>query len=254
MAKTVVITGASAGLGKESAYQLAAKGWRVVMACRDPDKADCARLEIEKRLLPIRTDSSSSPEVGEVVLWPVSLDLTSAASVRKFAASVVAEEVRIDVLMHNAGVMPDPLTTVDFCPSSGKGPVELSFAVNHLGPFLLTTLLEPCIPAPGGRVVCVSSSLYKRGMENLDFDDLAWRTRATQYSGKLAYSVSKFAGLLWTFALHRRLSTRGIDVVALHPGMVATECKLAARPLSALANPAADLAWWDGTSLGGSGP
>lgn len=91
------------------------------------------------------------------------LELSSAESIHRFAASVKAKGLVLDVLMHNAAVMPTQLSTVEFCRSSGMGEVELSFAVNHLGPFLLTRLLESSIASPGGRIVAVSSALYKRG-------------------------------------------------------------------------------------------
>jgi NAD(P)-dependent dehydrogenase (short-subunit alcohol dehydrogenase family) len=187
--RTVVVTGASSGIGAATARAMAGRGARVVLAVRDPAKG--------RRVAATMT--------GDVQVRP--LDLETLASVRAFAASWAGD---IDILINNAGIMlvPEARTADGF---------ERQIGTNHLGHFALTNLLLPHIT---DRVVTVSSNAHARG--RLDLDDLNWRTRP--YRTSQAYSDSKLANLLFTFELQRRLAASGSSVraVAVHPGMVRT--------------------------------
>ena len=190
--RTVLITGATSGIGKATAAAVAARGARVVLAVRDTDKGDHVAAEL--------------PDVagGHVVR---DLDLADLTSVRRFADETTEE---IDVLVNNAGVSESTLRRT-------RDGFESQFGTNHLGHFLLTTLLLPRITS---RVVTVSSQAERMG--RLDLTDLNWRTRP--YAGGRAYADSKLANLMFTLELDRRLRDAGSPVRALaaHPGLVVT--------------------------------
>jgi NAD(P)-dependent dehydrogenase (short-subunit alcohol dehydrogenase family) len=199
--RTVVITGASAGVGRQAAIVLAAAGATVVLACRDVAKGAAARDHIR----------AMAPTARVSV---VALDLASLASVREAAKQITKEHDRIDVLINNAGVMWSPRsTTVDG--------FELQFGTNHLGHFALTgLLLERLLPVDGSRIVTVASPAHRQG--RIDFDDLQSERR---YRRSAAYAQSKLANLLFTYELQRRLAAAGATTVALaaHPGGARTE-------------------------------
>jgi NAD(P)-dependent dehydrogenase (short-subunit alcohol dehydrogenase family) len=198
--KVALVTGANTGLGLETARGLLAQGATVVLACRDLVKGETARAAL--------VASTGSPNA--VLL---ALDLANVARIRKFVAAFEAKFQRLDVLVDNAGVWPRTRRkTVDG--------FELTFGVNHLGTFLLTTLLLPVLErsAPS-RVVVLSSSLHAKAQ--VDFEDLQFKVR--KHQGTIAYGQSKLCNLLFTFALARRLQGRGVTVNAVHPGVVATE-------------------------------
>ncbi|TFC17387.1 SDR family NAD(P)-dependent oxidoreductase [Cryobacterium algoritolerans] len=188
--KTIIVTGASSGIGLETARAFAAHRAHVVLAVRDETKGRAAAATI-----------CGDTEVRR-------LDLADLASVRRFAADW---NVDIHVLVNNAGVMLPPFghTTDGF---------ELQFGTNHLGHFALTNLLLPHIT---GRVVTVASSAHRSG--HLDFDDLNFADRPYR-SGSAGYGQSKLANLLFTLELQRRLEASGRPVIATaaHPGMAAT--------------------------------
>jgi hypothetical protein len=198
--KVFLITGANSGLGFESALALAARGARVVLACRSLEKGEQAR----------RSILDQHPQAALEVM---PLDLSSLASLRDFAGAFLERYERLDVLMNNAGVMATPpLQTADG--------FELQFSVNHLGHFALTgLLLERLLAAPAGRVVTLSSPMAEAG--RLDFDDLMRRRRYERWG---AYSQSKLANLLFALELDRRLEARSAALlsVAAHPGFAAT--------------------------------
>ena len=198
--KCFVVTGANTGIGLEAARVLAARGGRVLLACRSEDKARAAMARI----------AGETPG-ADLAFLP--LDQADLSSVRR-AAELAAQEPRIDVLINNAGVMFPPL------PRTAQG-IELQFAVNHLGTFALTGLLLPKLAeTPGSRVVVTASLAHKRG--NIDFDDL----RAEKsYSRTQRYSDSKLANMLFFTELDRRLRKAGLPVSAIgcHPGVAATE-------------------------------
>jgi NAD(P)-dependent dehydrogenase (short-subunit alcohol dehydrogenase family) len=187
--RTVVVTGASSGIGVVTARELARAGARVVLAVRDPAKG--------------RRAAAGMP--GQTEVRP--LDLASLASVRAFAAGWTGP---LDVLVNNAGIMAVPAgRTADG--------FELQIGTNHLGPFLLTSLLLPAIT---DRVVTVSSQLHRRA--RLDLDDLNREHR--RYRANAAYSDSKLANLLFTEELQARLRAAGsaVRAVAAHPGIART--------------------------------
>ncbi|XP_075884937.1 retinol dehydrogenase 12 [Nelusetta ayraudi] len=198
--KTVLITGANTGIGKETSRDLAARGARVVMACRDLTRAEQAAQEV--RL---------STGNGNVVVRH--LDLASVYSVRQFAKDFLDTEDRLDVLVNNAGVMMCPrwLTEDGF---------ETQLAVNHLGHFLLTNLLLPKLrSSTPSRVVTVSSIAHRGGC--IDLDDLFFSRR--HYSPLESYRQSKLANVLFSRELARRLKGSGVSSFCLHPGVIRTE-------------------------------
>lgn len=186
---TVVVTGASDGIGAVTARELARVGVRVVLAVRSEAKA--------------RTVSATWAGTIEIR----HLDLSSLASVRAFAAGWVGP---IDVLVNNAGVLQADTTRT-------QDGFEPHIGINHLGHFALTQLLLPQIT---GRVVTVSSDLHKRG--HLDVEDLNWERRTAR--GLSPYNDSKLANLLFAFELQRRLQATGSAVLSLaaHPGVSST--------------------------------
>ncbi|KAG8198096.1 hypothetical protein JTE90_020921 [Oedothorax gibbosus] len=196
--KTVIITGANCGLGKATALDLAQRGARVILACRDQEKA-------HKALVDIRSKSSSG------VLKVMELDLASFDSIRKFADEFMQSEDRLDILINNAGVFQCPYMTT-------KEGYEMQFGVNHLGHFLLTKLLlEKLKQSSPSRIVIVSSALYKRG--NINFDTI---NSEKHYDKSMAYKNSKLANVLFTRELAKRLTGTGVSVYAVSPGMVWT--------------------------------
>jgi NAD(P)-dependent dehydrogenase (short-subunit alcohol dehydrogenase family) len=197
--KTCVITGASSGLGRESARALAAAGAYVVLAARNPEALAEAQAWVRA-------------EVADAQTSTVELDLTSLASVRRAAAAIRELAPVIDVLMNNAGVMFTPFsrTTDGF---------EIQFGTNHLGHFELTRLLTPqLVAANGARIVILSSDGHL--MADVDFDDPNWEKR--QYDKFVAYGASKTANILHMVELDRRLRDVGVRAYAVHPGIVAT--------------------------------
>jgi NAD(P)-dependent dehydrogenase (short-subunit alcohol dehydrogenase family) len=208
--RTVLVTGANRGLGLRSAEALAARGARVLMACRDPAKAAEAREQVAAAA------RGPAPEVVE-------LDLADLASVRACAGKVAATVDRLDVLMNNAGVMAVPF-------SRTADGFELQLGTNHLGHFALTGLLLPVLrQARAPRVVTTSSNVHRAG--RINWDDLvppgpAAGTPAGErgYRRWPAYAQSKLANLLFAFELDRRAGQAGSDLVsvAAHPGYAAT--------------------------------
>lgn len=198
--KTVIITGANTGIGKETAIDLAKRNAKVIIACRNVERGEQAERDI-KRL-------SKSENVHFKLV-----DLASFASIKKFCSQVLEEEPRIDILINNAGIMRCPYwkTEDDF---------EMQFGVNHLGHFLLTNLLLDRIKeAPDGRIVVVSSLAHKRAKE-INFDDI---NSTESYDPKIAYGQSKLANNLFTIALNKRLAETNVTVNCLHPGIIYTE-------------------------------
>lgn len=195
----MIITGANTGIGKETAIDIAQRGARVIIACRNADRAEEALQEIRRR-------SGST----NVVYY--NLDLASLVSVRTFAQCILKEEGRLDILINNAGIMRCPYW------KTAEG-YEMQFGVNHLGHFLLTSLLlDRLKEAPAARIVVVSSLGYKRG--NINFDDI---NSEKDYDPMVAYCQSKLANNLFTVALAKRLKDTSVTVNCLHPGIIWTE-------------------------------
>jgi NAD(P)-dependent dehydrogenase (short-subunit alcohol dehydrogenase family) len=196
--KTILITGATNGIGLEAAVALARAGARVVMVGRDAGRSEAAVAEVMAR--------SGSRDVSHLLC-----DFSSQAAVRALAASVLASFNRLDVLVNNAGaVNKTRRLTVDG--------IEMTFAVNHLGYFLLTNLLRDLlVQSAPARVVTVASIGHRRG--TLDFGDLGYQRG---YQIMRAYTRSKLANVLFAAELARRLAGTGVTSNSLHPGRVAT--------------------------------
>ncbi|XP_008303251.1 retinol dehydrogenase 13-like [Stegastes partitus] len=197
--KTVLITGANTGIGKETALDMARRGARVILACRDMTRARIAADEIRQR--------SGN---GNVVVKR--LDLASLQSVRDLAKDVQENEERLDILINNAGIM--------MCPKwETEDGFEMQFGVNHLGHFLLTNcLLDLLKKSTPSRIVVVSSLAHERG--RIQFDDI---NLDKSYSPEKSYRQSKLANVLFCRELAARLQGTGVTVYSLHPGVIRTE-------------------------------
>lgn len=195
----MIITGANTGIGKETARDLAKRGARIIMACRDMEKAEGARTEI-------------MDEAGNEDIVVRKLDLSSLSSIREFAELINREEKQVNILINNAGIM--------MCPySKTSDGFEMQFGVNHLGHFLLTYLLLDLIKrsAPA-RIVTVASVAHT--WTGLRLDDI---NSERSYDNVKAYGQSKLANVLCTRSLAKRLRGTGVSVFALHPGVVQSE-------------------------------
>jgi len=197
--KVCVVTGATAGIGKETARALARMGATVVVVARDTAKSARTVDEIEASVPNAKVD---------VVL----ADFASLAAVRAGAAEIARRYSTVHVLVNNAGLAMKHRTL------SADG-FELTFAVNHLAPFLLTRALMPQLRAGApSRIVTVASGA--EGYGPIDFDDLQ---SEKNYRGFRAYGKSKLANVLFTYELATRLAGSGITANCLHPGAVATD-------------------------------
>ena len=196
--KTVLVTGATGGIGKATAVGLARLGARVGVTGRDIARAETAAADI-------RAASNNAAVDG------FAGDLSSQSEVRRLAREVLDLYPRLDVLVNNVGgFWAHRHVTVDG--------LEHTFALNHLAPFLLTNLLLDRLKASApARVVTVSSGAHSLG--RLDFDDLQGERK---YSGQQAYNASKLANVMFTYELARRLRGSGVTATALHPGVVRT--------------------------------
>ena len=196
---TVIITGSNTGIGKETARDLARRGARVILACRNVQKAK----EVAKKI---------QDETGNKQVLVKELDLAALKSVRNFSNEIHETEERLDVLINNAGIMRCPYWKTE-------DGFEMQLGVNHLGHFLLTNLLVDMLEkSKSSRIVNVSSLAHARG--NINFDDLQ---SEENYSPGLAYAQSKLANVLFTRELSKRLEGKGVIAVALHPGVVKTD-------------------------------
>jgi retinol dehydrogenase 14 len=195
--RTVLVTGGTGGIGKATAAGLAALGARVAITGRDRRRAEEAAAEIR---------AAGGPEVDVYVA-----DMSSQAEVRRLASEVLDRLPRLDVLVNNVG----GFWNTRHLTADG---LEHTFALNHLAPFLLTSLLlDRLRQSAPSRVVTVSSGAQAMG--RIDFTDLQGE-RA--YSGQRAYNQSKLANVLFTYELARRLRGSGVTANVLHPGVVQT--------------------------------
>jgi NAD(P)-dependent dehydrogenase (short-subunit alcohol dehydrogenase family) len=200
--RTAVVTGANSGIGFEIARALAGRGARVLLACRNDDKAEAAAQRI-------RADN------GSALVELVQLDLSDLASVRDAAKEIGRRCVTVDLLVNNAGVLWPPFTLTD-------QKIELQFATNHLGHFALTgLLLDRIIHSPGARVVNLAS-LGHWLVRDFDLTDLSFSRGYRPFED---YGQSKLAILLFTRELQRRLAHAGAPAIAVaaHPGGAKTE-------------------------------
>ena len=202
--RRVLITGASGGLGEETARAMAAKGAMVTITARDIPKGEAAAEKIRQ--------STGNPNVDVR-----ELELSVPDSVRAFASAYLADHDSLDLLINNAGVMARPLgrTTEGW---------EMQFATNHIGHFLLTNLLIDALKKSAAdgrkpRIVNLSSAAHRFG--TVDFDDVHFDNR--DYDKWGAYGQSKTANVLFSVELNKRLADAGITANALHPGGIATD-------------------------------
>eukprot|EP00062_Callorhinchus_milii_P021490 gi/632978261/ref/XP_007905810.1/ PREDICTED: retinol dehydrogenase 12-like isoform X1 [Callorhinchus milii] len=197
--KTVLLTGGNTGIGKETARDLAKRGARIIIACRDMEKGTAAVKELVE-------------DSGNESIIVKKLDLADTKSIREFAAQINDGEEQINILINNAGVM--------MCPYSKTADgFEMQFGVNHLGHFLLTYLLLDLVKRSSpARIINVSSTAHKMG--SINFKDL---NSEQSYSSIKAYGQSKLANILFTKELAKKLEGTGVTVYSLHPGAVRTE-------------------------------
>jgi NAD(P)-dependent dehydrogenase (short-subunit alcohol dehydrogenase family) len=195
--KVCVVTGATSGIGLETARALARLGADIVLACRDTARGEQARRKIARN------------DAGAVSVMP--LDLASQKSTRAFADAFRSRHRRLDILVNNAAIVPARRETTE-------DGIEKQFGVNHLGPFLLTmSLLDVIRASAPSRIINVSSTVHHGA--TIAFDDLQ-STR--NYGAMKAYGQSKLANVMFTYALARRLVGGRVSANCLHPGVVRT--------------------------------
>lgn len=196
MAKTIVITGATSGIGEVAAVELAKQGARIVMIARDPAR-------IQTTLPRIRQANPAAKHVAHIA------DLSRIGEMKRVAKEIAATETEIDVLINNAGAMFARRQVTE-------DGLERTFALNHMSYFVVTNLLLPSLK-PGARIVSTASDAHRGA--RLDFGDLQ---SEKAYSGFSVYGRSKLCNILFTRELSRRLNGSGIAANCLHPGFVAT--------------------------------
>lgn len=197
--KIILVTGSTDGIGKETARQLAQLGATVIVHGRHVERCQRTRDEIRQ--------ATGNPNVD-----CVTADLSSQRQVRQMAIDVIARYDRLHVLINNAGV-------ILLQRQLSEDGIEMSFAVNHLAPFLLThLLLDRLKQSAPARIVNVSSTVHYDAA--LRFDNLQGERK---YNGVEAYKIAKLGNVLFTYELAERLKGSGITVNCLHPGVVATK-------------------------------
>lgn len=192
--RVCLVTGANRGLGKARALELAKRGATVVMACRDSARGEAARREVEAA-------------TGNANIDLMLGDLSTQQSVRDIATAFKSKHDHLDVLVNNAGIFKNKRTLT-------PDGLEMMFATNHLGPFLLTNLLLGELKAaPHARILNVTAPSTTK----LDFDDLQGEK---SFKALTAFGASKMGNLLFTYELARRLDGTGVTVNAFHPGLM----------------------------------
>jgi len=194
--KTVVITGATSGIGEVAAVELAKAGARIVFVARNPLRRDATMA----RLVVANGAVKHTAHLG---------DLSLLSDMKRVAGEIAAAEPKIDVLLNNAGALFNTRET------TADG-LEMTFALNHMSYFVVTNVLLGTLKA-GARIVSTSSDAHRRA--KLDFDDLQ---SAKKFSGFDVYSKSKLCNILFTRELARRIAGTGVTANCLHPGFVAT--------------------------------
>ena len=198
--KTVIITGANTGIGKETAIELAKRGAKIYMGCRSTQRGEKALEEVKS--------SSGSKEV-----FLLKIDLASKRSIREFADNFLSRESHLHILINNAGIMqvPEGRTEDGF---------ERHIGTNHLGPFYLTNvLLDTLKKSSPSRIINVASMAH--AASKIDLNDL--NITKVKYNPTTAYGNSKEANMLHALELDRRLKGTGVTAYSLHPGVVDTE-------------------------------
>lgn len=198
MIKTIVITGATSGIGYEAAKYFAQEGHRVIILARNLSLAPIIKLELSQ---------TTKSEVDYVIC-----DLSSFDSIKSAVKILLDKYPVIDVLVNNAGVWEMEL-------KDSLDGIEMNFAVNHLAPFLLTNLLLPSIKkSKEGRIVNTSSMAHRRNI--LDFEDIEFKKQP--YNGVGTYSQSKLCNILFTLQLQDELLGTNVTANTVHPGYVKT--------------------------------
>jgi NAD(P)-dependent dehydrogenase (short-subunit alcohol dehydrogenase family) len=197
--KVVIITGANAGIGKETAIDLGRRGGKVYLACRDITRGENALKEIKEKS-------------GSENIHLLQLNLASMSSIREFSKKFHDLESELHILINNAGVMAIPK-------SFTEDGFEMQFGTNHLGHFLLTNLLLDLLKSSApSRIVNISSLMHKFGQ--IKRDDVM---NEQSYSRWLNYANSKLANILFTRELVKRLEGTGVTANSVHPGVVNTD-------------------------------
>lgn len=199
--KLCVVTGANSGIGKETVRDFARRGAYVVMVCRNKERAEQARREIEK-------DTNHSGL--EIVL----ADLAVQYDIRQAAEQITDQFDHIDILVNNAGFIPSKREM------TADG-IEKTLAVNHLAPFLLTNLLLNHLQkAETGRIITVSSEVHRLGARIFDLDNLQLNN---DFSPMKAYGLSKLCNIMFSHELSKQTREHSITANCLHPGVVGTQ-------------------------------
>jgi NAD(P)-dependent dehydrogenase (short-subunit alcohol dehydrogenase family) len=199
MSKTILITGASAGIGKAGALELGRRGWKVFVHARSAARGK-----------PVLDELKQSAPNADFSL--VTGDVSSMAEVKSLAEQVKAQTKTLDVLWNNAGLMlNERKVSVDGW--------EMTMAINHLAPFVLTRELLPLIEQTQGRIITTSSGAHMFGSFN--WDD--WMDEKSTYSSFKVYGKSKLANILFTRELAHRVAAKNVTAHCFHPGMVSTE-------------------------------
>ncbi len=196
--KTVLVTGATAGIGLETAYQLAASGSQVILVSRNEQKCAAQTEKIKQK-------------TGSARVSYIAADLSTMAGVRKTAYEFKKAHTRLDVLINNVGAL-------FMSRQLSADQIEMTFALNHLGTFHLTHLLLDVLKATGSARVINLSSNEHRG-QTLNFDDLQ---NEHHYNGLQAYGQSKLCNILFVEEFARRMAESNVTANAVHPGFVAS--------------------------------
>ena len=198
MKKSVLVTGSTDGIGKQTALQLAKLGFRVIVHGRNGEKSEKATSEIKKLS-------------GNESIDSIYADLTSQNQIYSMAAQLLTHYDHLDVLINNAGVyMNRRILTADG--------LETTFAVNHMAPFIITNLLLPLLKkSQEARIVTVSSMIHASSIE---FDNLQGEI---YFDGDYAYSLSKLCNVLFTYKIAREIESFNITANCLHPGVINTK-------------------------------
>lgn len=201
---TILITGASSGIGAAAAVELSRQGHHVVATGRSPSRL----AEVYQQM------REAARSVDGAVPSPIPADLSDLDEVRRLAATILSEHPSLDVLVNNAGLQPHHRRTTE----EGH---ELTLAVNHLAPMLLSCLLADLLISRNGRIVTTSSSSHTKG--SFDFDNLHLKKG---WNPGLAYGRSKLANILFTVEVRRRI---GLPASSFHPGVITTEINRESR-------------------------
>lgn len=194
MSKHLVITGGTSGIGQAAVQSLIAEGWEVTLLARDQKKVEKLK------------DRFKTAQINGI-----KCDLSSMQSVKEAADALMNLDKKIDVLMNNAGgIFQRKQQTVDG--------LEMTFGVNHLSHFLLTTQLMDQLIKDKSRIINISSTAHRMG--KIDFEDLQWKQ--TKYDAMKAYGNGKLCNIYFTQELHSRFNMQGITSYACHPGVVKT--------------------------------